>query len=105
MIQVFQHQYLILVMDWDYESLDDIYLSSITNEMLLLDANLLRINFFSLRVSILWIHIQSKKFFLLDNNFNILDSNYLTLSADQDPYYIKAIWKNVFGRFYLKESQ
>ena len=32
---------------------------------------------------------REKKFFLLDNNFNILDSNYLTLSADQDNYYIK----------------
>lgn len=119
----------------EYESLDDIYVSSITNEMLLLDANLLRINFFSIEnfdfvdsYSIpippnaqdgsrfspyrIWDFIENdstkyiigynqkfnantqlenreKKFYLLDNNFNILDSNYLTLSADRDNYYIK----------------
>lgn len=119
----------------EYESLDDIYVSSITNAMLLIDANLLRINFFSTEsfdfvdsYSIpvppnaqdgsrfspyqIWDFIENdstkyiigynqkfnantqlenreKKFFLLDNNFNILDSNYLTLSADQDLYYTK----------------
>jgi hypothetical protein len=119
----------------EYESLDDIYVSPITNEMLLLDTNLLRINFFSTEsfdfvdsYSIpippnaqdgsgfspyqIWDFMENdsikyiigynqkfnantqlenreKKFFLLDKNFNILDSNYLTLSADQDPYYAK----------------